>query len=306
MSYFKKFTDFCAGIAAFVAGLFLLQKYMPFKPLETEPYLNWLASDSKSTEGITEAPSKLQQFFTPNLVNEFDYRLLLILIITLVISITIGIIFRKFPHVCFIASLFPIIVTTYAFAKDLLYTQEGLFIALTLLHAAGNLVECIIRDKEDGKHRLSIAAKSTSILPAALCLVMLNTWEKIPTEDIREKIPIYKELAFDMTPENIEILEKLGWIYFGIFIISIILYNVYFIDTILTTVPLVYLIYLLYGGFLTIIPAVFAVLAAVCFATHLTLCVFENNLSKKEQMEKRKEEEEKEKAEQEEAQATSD
>jgi len=33
ISLFKKFTDFCAGIAAFVGGLFLLQKYMVFQPL---------------------------------------------------------------------------------------------------------------------------------------------------------------------------------------------------------------------------------------------------------------------------------
>lgn len=283
MSYFKKFTDFCAGIAAFVAGLFLLQKYFPFEPLETDTYLGWLASDSKSTEGITEAPSKIQQFFTPNLVNEFDYRFMLILVITIVISVIISRVFKKFPHVCFLVSLAPIIVTTYMFEKGFLYTQEGLFIAFTALHAIGNLVECIIRDRSDGGHRLSIAAKMTSALPAMLCLFCIRVRGNIPLEDIQEKLPIYKDLAFKLNSENIEILEKLGWIYLGIFVISLLLYNVYFIDTILTAIPLTYLIYLLYGEFLTFIPAVFAVLAAVCFVTHLALCVFENNLSKKEQ-----------------------
>ena len=208
---------------------------------------------------------------------------MLILIVTLVISIVISRAFKKFPHVCFLVSIAPIIVTTYMFENDFLYTQEGLFIAFTALHALGNLVECIIRDRSDGGHRLSIAAKMTSALPATLCLFCIRVRDNIPLEDIQDKLPIYKDLAFKLKPENVEILEKLGWIYLGIFIISLLLYNVYFIDTILTTIPLIYLIYLLYGEFLTFIPAVFAVLAAICFVTHLALCVFENNLSKKEQ-----------------------
>ena len=73
------------------------------------------------------------------------------------------------------------------------------------------------------------------------------------------------------------------------------LYNVYFIDTILTTVPLGYLIYMLYGKFLTFQPAVFTVLALVCFMTHIALCTCENNLSRKEQLKLKLKEKEKEK-----------
>jgi drug/metabolite transporter (DMT)-like permease len=77
-----------------------------------------------------------------------------------------------------------------------------------------------------------------------------------------KKLDIVGDLAFKMIrPENMEAITKIGWMYLIIFIIGVLLYNVYFIDTVLTAIPLGYLIYMLYGEFLTFQPAVFAVLA---------------------------------------------
>ena len=296
MTLFKKFTDFCAGIAAFVGGLFLLQKYMVFQPLEDEEYRSWLYYDLKyyneslsestlETIGDVVAPSKIDQFFNPKLINDFDYRPLCILVITLIISVLIGRIFKKLPYVCFLVSLIPALEIAYIFSKELLYTQIGLFIILGALHVAGNLVECVIRDKEDGRHRLWVCAKISALFPAVFCLFCTKIAEKIPVEGIHDKIPIYKELAFKLTkPENIEIVTKIGWMFFIIFIITVLLYNVYFIDTILSVIPLVYTIHLLYSENLKFNPVLFALLAAVCFMTHILLCVFENNLSRKEQL----------------------
>lgn len=288
MSYFKKFTDFCAGAAAFVAGLFLLQKYMAFKPLDLESYIARIASNAAEIEElsktITEPPSKLKQFFTPLMTNEFDYRFFLILFFVIAFAVLVGLIFKKFPQVCFVFSVFPAITVAYMLEAGILYEHEGVLLALTAIPLVGNLVECIMRDKDDGGHRLSIIAKATSLLPAALCLVLVKFCKELPLDFVDEKLPIYGDIALNMSPENIEILSKLGWIYLGIFLITLILYNVYFIDVILSAVPLVYLIYLLYGKFLTVLPATLTTLAAICFATHLALCVFENNLSKKEQL----------------------
>lgn len=295
MTLFKKFTDFCAGIAAFVGGLFLLQKYMVFEPLDTEEYISWLSYEIKysgggSIEEITEAPSKLRQFFTPELINDFDYRILLILVISLILSVLIGRIFKRLPYVCFFFSLIPTVITAHAFTEELLFVQIGLFFAVCALHLAGNVVECILRDKEDGRHRLWISAKISLLFPAALCLFCTKIAEKIPTEDIKYKLDIFSDLAFKMTePENMQTITRIGWMYLIIFVISMLLYNVYFIDAILTTVPLGYLIYMLYGKFLTFQPAVFTVLALVCFMTHIALCTCENNLSRKEQLQSKKE-----------------
>lgn len=293
MSLFKKFTDFCAGIAAFVGGLFLLQKYMAFKPLDLERYKNYLTNQSKfenmdiSIEEITEAPSKLRQFFDPDIIN-LDYRVMLILVLTLIISVLVGIIFRRLPYVCFFFSLFPTVITVYIFGKSLPVTQIGLFFAAAALHVAGNVVEAIIRDREDGRHRLFVTAKISMLFPAALCLFftqIVKKVEAIPDEAINEKLPIFRDIKIELAEAaNIEILKKLGWGFIIIFVICLLLYNVYFVDVTLSAIPLVYSVYVFYASKLTFLPFVFFTLALICFLTNLALCVFENNLSHKEQM----------------------
>lgn len=295
MSLFKKLTDFCAGIAAFVGSLFLLQKYMLFEPLDTQEYIEWLSyeikySDGKLSpsmlDGITEAPSKLSQFFTPKLANEYDYRLLAILIVTLAISILVGLIFKRLPYVSFFFSLIPAVEITYLFTKERLYTQIGLFLIAGALHVAGSIFECIIRDKEDGRHRLWVCAKISLLFPAAFCLLCTKLTDVISIEEIDDKLPIFKDIAFKMTnPNNMEIVTKIGWMYVIIFAVAMVFYNVYFIDTILTAIPLIYTIHMLYSENLSFNPALFTVLAAICFMTHIALCTCESNLSRKEQME---------------------
>lgn len=293
MSLFKKFTDFCAGIAAFVGGLFLLQKYMAFKPLDLEEYKNYLTNQSNfdnmdiSIEEITEAPSKLRQFFDPDIIN-LDYRIMLILVLALIISVLAGVIFRRLPYVCFFFSLFPTVITVYMFGKSLPVTQIGLFFAAAALHVAGNVIDAIIRDKEDGRHRLFVTAKVSILFPAALCLFftqIVKKVEAIPDEAINEKLPIFRDIKIELAePANIEILKKLGWGFIIIFVICLLLYNVYFVDVTLSAIPLVYSVYVFYASKLTFLPFVFLTLSLICFLTNLALCVFENNLSHKEQM----------------------
>ena len=298
MSLFKKFTDFCAGIAAFVGGLFLLQKYMTFKPLTDSEYVNFLSYDPKYSneildEELIKAPSKIKQFFTPELISDFDYRMLAILIVTLAISIIIGIVFRKLPYVCFFFSLIPAVITAYTFTNNSLFTQIGLFLLVGALHVAGNLYECMLRDREDGRHRLWICAKISTLFPAAFCLLCTKLTDKIIIDEyINEKLPIFKEIAKTLVkPENMELVTKIGWMFFIIFVITTLFYNVYFIDVILTAIPVVYTIHLLYSGNLAFNPALFTLLAAICFMTHIVLCTCENNLSRKEQMRLREENE---------------
>lgn len=298
MSLFKKLTDFCAGIAAFVGGLFLLQKYMTFKPLTDSEYIQWLSYDVKySSETLDTsaivAPSKINQFFTPELISNFDYRLLAILVVTLILSVVIGIVFRKLPYVCFFFSLIPAVVTAYAFTNNSLFTQIGLFLIAAALHVAGNLYECMLRDREDGRHRLWICAKISTLFPAAFCLLCTKLTDKIIVDEtVNKKLPIFKEIGKTLAkPENMELVTKIGWMFFIIFVITTLFYNVYFIDVILTAIPVVYTIHLLYSGNLAFNPALFTVLAAICFMTHIVLCACENNLSRKEQMRLREENE---------------
>ena len=86
-----------------------------------------------------------------------------------------------------------------------------------------------------------------------------------------------------MTENDVVLLTKLSWMFIILFAVSVILYNVYFIDAILSLLPSCFVIYQLAAEYLTFTPTVFFVLAMTCTASHLALMVFENNLSRKEQ-----------------------
>ena len=297
MSLFKKFTDFCGGVAAFMGGLFIIQKYMAFKPKTDEQYIDWITDNtdyaSDYVESVTEAPGKLSQFLTPNLIGTsakpLDYRPIVILTILLVVSVLVSRILHKFPYVGFTVSLFPAAVATYLFCKGTLFNQPSLFVMLALVHVFGNAVDCIIRDRQDGRHRLWLCAKVSMLLPSVLCLVFAILSHIFPyffsEETVHLKLSIFGELTNNVTDKVFEIFITAGVMYLVILLISSLLFNVYFIDAILSIVPLAYLTYQLYNIEFSVFVPVLLILAIICFITNLLLCIFENNLTQKEQQE---------------------
>ena len=285
MSYFKKFTDFCAGVAAFVAGVFFIRKYMVFKPKEPPESLASISTDTagETLEAVTEKfPGKLEQFLTPDSYN--DYTLLLPLIFFLLLSALLGRVFARLPYVCFAISLIPATLIAYMFEHDMLKEQIGMFLILGALHVIGNFAECLIRDREDGRHRASIAAKISSAAGAFFCYYVMWQGAQTPPEDAKEIGHIQHRILFEMTEADVEIMTKLGAMFLILLAVSLILYNVYFIDAILAPVPAIYVMYQVGGQFYTLAPAPLAFLALTCALAHITLCFLENNLSRKEQL----------------------
>lgn len=280
MSLFKKFTDLCAGVAAFFASIFFIRKYMAFVP-EEPPEISGGALTDALESASEEFPGKLEQFLEPT--ENADYSLLIPLILLLILSAVLGRVFRRLPYVCFGISLIPAMMIAYMYEVGMLYEQVGLYLILGALHVAGNLVECLLCDREDGRHRLSIAAKISSALPAALCFYVMWKGAQTPPEDIEEINHFEDRIFFGMTEADVEIMTRLGIMLLVLLCVSIILHNVYFIDAILSLVPLGYVIYQVGGEFLTFIPAVFFTLIAFCALSHILLCFCENNLSRKEQ-----------------------
>jgi hypothetical protein len=291
MSYFKKFTDFCAGLAAFVAAVFFIRKYMSFKPKEPLSFPSISTDEVGETiEAVTEKfPSKLEQFITPGEYN--DYSLLLPLIFLLLLSAILGRVFARLPHVCFAISLFPATLIAYMFENQLLYEQTGIFLILGALHVIGNFADCIIRDREDGRHRASIASKISSAAGAFFCYFVMWQGAQTPPEDTKEIGHIQHRVLFEMTETDVEIMTKLGAMFLILLAVSLILYNVYFIDAILSLVPAAYVIYQVGGSFYTLAPASLAFITLTCALSHIALCLLENNLSRKEQLKARSNEE---------------
>ena len=285
MSYFKKFTDFCAGVAAFVAGVFFIRKYMVFKPKEPPESLASISTDTagETLEAVTEKfPGKLEQFLTPDSYN--DYTLLLPLIFFLLLSALLGRVFARLPYVCFAISLIPATLIAYMYEHDMLKEQIGMFLILGALHVIGNFAECLIRDREDGRHRASIAAKISSAAGAFFCYYVMWQGAQTPPEDTKEIGHIQHRILFEMTEADVEIMTKLGAMFLILLAVSLILYNVYFIDAILALVPAIYVMYQVGGQFYTLAPAPLAFLALTCALAHIALCFLENNLSRKEQL----------------------
>ena len=284
MSYFKRFTDFCAGIAAAIAAIFFVRKYMEFIPQEPPEATDMPPIESEVTlaEQVTEKfPSKLEQFLEPT--ETADYSLLIPLILLLLLSAILGRVFKKLPYVCFGISLLPAIMISYMFETGTLHSQIPLFLAVGVLHVAGNLFECLTRDCEDGRHRAWIAAKISSATGAFMCFFVMCKGAQTPPEDVDKINHFEDKIFFEMTEADVELLTKLGWMFIALLAISLILYNVYFIDAIVSLVPTVFVIYQTAGGFLTLAPSIFCATAIICTLTHLSLMIFENNLSQKEQ-----------------------
>ena len=291
MSYFKKFTDFCAGVAAFVAGVFFIRKYMAFKP-EEPPEVPTVSTDSlgETLEAVTEKfPSKLEQFIKPDASN--DYSLLLPLIFLLLLSAILGRVFARLPYVCFAISLVPATLIAYMYEHEMLYEQIGIFLILGALHVIGNFADCLIRDREDGRHRASIAAKISSAAGAFFCYFVMWQGAQTPPEDKKKIGHILNRILFEMTEADVEIMTRLGAMFLILLAVSLILYNVYFIDAIISIVPAAYMIYQVGGQFYTLAPAPLAFLAITCALANVTLCFLENNLSRKEQLKARSNEE---------------
>ena len=287
MSLFKKFTDLCAGIAAFFAGIFFIRKYMDFDPEKAAEKAKEAATDAfdkitDAVESATEkAPSKLEQFLTPT--EEADYSMLIPLILLLLMSALLGRVFKRLPYVCFGISLLPAMAIAYMYETGMLYEQIGMYLILGALHVIGNLVECLMRDREDGRHRAAVAAKISSALPAVFCFYVMWKGAHIPTEKLDKLSHFDNRVFFGMTEADVAIMTRLGIMMLIILALTLILHNVYFIDAILSLIPLGYVIYQVGGEFLTFAPTVFFALAVFCALAHILLCFGENNLSKKEQ-----------------------
>ncbi len=268
MSLFKKFTDICAGTAAFLCAIFFIRKYMEFEPEIGE-----------------KLPGKLEQFLTPDASS--DYRAVITLTVLLLISVAIGVIFRKLPYLCFGVSLIPASYLALMIDNGVLYNEIALVILLTLLHVIGNLVDCLAQDNEDGRHRLSISAKISSAMCAFFCFYSIWISKGDMPKDtnaLTELTYIEKNMLLEAKPLDVEIISNLFWMFIVLLAVSLLLHNVYFIDAILAIVPTAYVIYANASGNLNVCSYLFLALTLICVGTHLMLALFQNNLSRKEQL----------------------
>ena len=229
MSYFKRFTDFCAGFTAFHAIIYLLGQFMSFNPADAE--------------GIKE---KLKLFLAKDAAK--DHRAYVILIALLIFSVAVSLIFERLPYIGFAVSLLPISQILLMYVDKKLYEQPMLYVILGILHVSGNILYSLSLDKADKKRRAFICTTvfGVAIFSAALWLKK-HTEELLMLEDDAISELGVKDKLILLETENSAhtILFKIGVIVLCTVLLSIILRDIYFIDVIASAVPFGYTLYLI-------------------------------------------------------------
>lgn len=254
MSTFKRFCDFCGGIALFVGALFLFREFMTFSP-DGEPPLR-----EKWALFLTDAGR--------------DCRPYIGLVILLALSLLVGILFRRLPFVGFAFATLPFLQALSMLRDGYLYERPMLYLLLGALPIIGNLFDALHRDANDGRHRAFWLGNVSSLLVLGFCLLIL--WR---LDAIKSVTDIYSLYRFDQTlftasaEVDVDMLRQFAAIYGAGIVISLLFCGAYWIDVIPTAIPLVIALPRQVMGTLGPHGELLLALMILCFACRLTVMV---------------------------------
>ena len=243
MSYFKRFTDFCAGFAVFGALLHLIRNFVTFMKDEEISTLK-----------------KLKEFLGRE--NADCYRAYAIIAIVLTASLFIGILLKKFPFVALATSSLATVVIVDLFVGSIISERPMFYVALTIIHTIGCLFECVMCDREKRLKRLNctfIAGVITTFASGALCLFTayrLSEMKKLfKTADL-ETFNVAELSFFDMEIFNLvkdasakgkdadpDQLILLAVMFIVVLIVTMFIGEIFFVDLTFSLIPLVSVIY---------------------------------------------------------------
>lgn len=243
MSYFKRFTDFCAGFAVFGALLHLIRNFVTFMKDEDISTLK-----------------KLKEFLSKE--NADCYRAYAIIAAVLVASLFIGIILKKFPFVSLAVSSLATVVIVDLFVESRINDRPMFYVALAIIHTVGCLFECVACDREKRLKKLNctfIAGVVTTFASGALCLFTayrLSEMKKLfKTADL-ETFNVAELSFFDMEIFNLvkdafakgkdadpDQLILLAVMFIVVLIVTMFIGEIFFVDLTFSLIPLVSVIY---------------------------------------------------------------
>ena len=248
MSYFKRFTDFCAGFAVFGALLHLIRNFITF-----------MKGEEISTLG------KLKEFFSR--ANADDYRAYATVAAVLCVSLILGIALKKFPFIALTLSAVSMAVIIDLLEAQRIDERPMFYVVLTAIHVIGCIFECIIRDRDQSSKKLNctlLAGVLTTFISGALSLFtayrLSEMKDLFKTADL-ETFDITKLSSFDAQLFNLvksasntaESTESTQLIILAVmFIVAIIVAafigEIFFIDLAFSAVPLITVAYCYSSG----------------------------------------------------------
>lgn len=258
MSYFRKFADFCSGFSAFMVLIYLFREFMVY-------------SFSEEVEGIRE---KLKIFFSKQ--DNYQNLLLLIFAALCVLSVIMGRIFARYPHISLVFTVFPLVMTADMIKEKYLEEYPLLHALLGCLAVAGAIYECVSRDREDGKKRSAFGGNAVSLCTAGFCCwlyrraqtaVMLSETVVESAEEETVTLGYFdRQILMDMESMDMKIFLGFAATFAVLVLISLLLSDIYFIHGILAAVPMIAAIYMWNADKLTVHPELLVTFAVINFA----------------------------------------
>ena len=254
MSNFRKFAQFCAGIAAFSAIMYVFRQFRSYDP-----------------EDIESKKEKLKLFFSNEMSK--DYRPLTLLAILFVLAILIEIILKRFPQICIFSSSIPLLFALSLYNGDRLFERPMLYVLLGGILVIGDIYDTVSACKADGKERMLVLSNVSALLVCAACLFIRWRAHECGLVPI-EKLSFFDKQLYLFAMDHDASLFTIIAIMTAITIaVSLILRGVYFIDLAITLVPFFYIVYKLATNELGPHGDIVAAAMTVCLAARIVCCV---------------------------------
>lgn len=255
MTYFKKFTDFCSGFAAFTALIYLFRRFMTFKFEDAEI-------------GFVE---KIKLFFSHTA--QLEHYMLLLLVVAFIVSVICGRIFARLPFIAIVFCIPPLLISVDMVHAGLIKEYPMLYIVLSAVATVGAVTDCVCADRRDGKHRCSHAGNTVSIMFSLFSLYIARKGAELSLvtdeADVLSLTRFEAEIYSALENTDMRFFYVLAVVYAILALIGFIIYDVYFIDACLALAPTAYLIYQWNAGGLTAHAEVITAFAITVFAVRL-------------------------------------
>lgn len=218
MSNFKRFTDICAGFAAFSAAMYVFCRYMGY--------------DFKEIESMKE---KIKFFLEPELGYSFFIPLILLFLFSCIFSL----IFTRLPYLTVAVSVLPLAYTLIMFADNRIKEFPMLYLVLGFIHVFGCLIECIRMDKADRGCRAAIGIDLVALMTVIFVLYVYRTAGKLDGIE-PEKMNLIQEKLFEIKDGLDLSTFKSTAIMIAIPpILRIIWRDLYYLDAAISLIPLI-------------------------------------------------------------------
>ena len=218
MSNFKRFTDICAGFAAFTAAMFVFCGYMGY--------------DFKEIESMKE---KIKLFLEP----ERGYSFFIPLVLLFLFSCIFSLMFTKLPFLTVAVSVLPLSYAFIMLTDGRITEYPWLYIILGFLHVFGCLFECIRMDKADRGCRAALGLDLIAFLTVALVIYLYRTAGKLEAVEPEKMNLIQRKLYEVKDTINLSVFGSTAIMIAIPALLRIIWRDLYYIDAAISVVPLI-------------------------------------------------------------------